>query len=92
MRLGRLPRITVRGQTPACSPVIVGYAALPRRPLRMVLLGHARVVREFRERPQLEGRVAREIAPQPSEVGGAVDDQDSLVGRIHKPDHIGVDQ
>jgi hypothetical protein len=25
-------------------------------------------------------------------VVGAVDDQDSLVGRIHKPDDIGVDQ
>jgi hypothetical protein len=63
MRLGRLPRITVRGQISACSPVIVGYAALPRRPLRMVLLGHAGVAREFREFPQLDGRVAREIAP-----------------------------
>ena len=64
---------------------------MPPRPLRTVLFGHAREVREFRERPQLDGRVAREIASQPSKVAGAVDDQDSLVGRIHQPDDIGVD-
>ncbi len=64
MRLGRLPRITVRGQTPAVRlSLLVMPRGLPRQPLRMVLLGHARVVREFRELSQLEGRVAREIAP-----------------------------
>jgi len=64
MRLGRLPRITVGGKL---LPGRLSLLAVPRgpsfRPLRTVLPGHARVVREFRELPQLEGRVAREIAP-----------------------------
>jgi len=65
MRLGRLPRITVGGSKllPVCLSLLVMPRGPPRRPLRTVLLGHARVVREFRELSQLEGRVAREIAP-----------------------------